>query len=77
VPAALDFYGLGINAGYECFFYGVIYPEDTLTYSTSIADLYEKTGRSGKMRFVVRETMVTNQHGEHVARVRNAFILDW
>jgi acyl dehydratase len=76
-PAAFDFHGLGINAGYDCCFYGVIYPDDTLTYSTSIADLYEKTGRSGKMRFVVRETTVTNQHGEHIALVRNAFILDW
>ena len=77
VPPALEFDGMGINAGYECSFYGVIYPGDTLTYSTCLADFYEKTGRSGTMRFVVRETTVTNQHGESVAVMRNSFILDW
>lgn len=77
VPPHLGFQGMGINAGYECVFYGVVYPGDTLTYSTCIAEVYEKTGRSGKMRFVVRETTVSNQHGEKVALVRNPFILDW
>lgn len=77
MPPGINFQGMGINAGYECFFYGVIYPGDTLTYSTCLADLYEKTGRSGTMRFAVRETTVTNQHRDRVARVRNAFILRW
>lgn len=76
-PPEMEFKGAGINAGYECMFYGVIYPGDTLTYSTCLADLYEKTGRSGTMRFVVRETTVTNHHGETVAIVRNPFILGW
>ena len=77
LPPRLGFHGMGINAGYECVFYGVVYPGDTLTYSTCIADVYEKTGRSGKMRFVVRETTVSNQHSEKIALVRNPFILDW
>jgi acyl dehydratase len=76
-PPAMEFTGMGINAGYDCTFYGVIYPGDTLVYSTCLADWYEKTGRSGTMRFVVRETTVTNQHGTVVAVMRNAFILDW
>jgi acyl dehydratase len=76
-PPEMEFQGLGINAGYECIFYGVIYPGDTLTYSTCLSDLYEKTGRSGTMRFVVRETTITNQHGETVAVMRNSFILAW
>ena len=76
-PPEMEFTGLGINAGYECLFYGVIYPGDTLTYSTYLSDLYEKTGRSGTMRFVVRETTVTNQHGDRVAVLRNPFILGW
>jgi hypothetical protein len=29
------------------------------------------------MRFVVRETTVTNQHGDTVAVLRNPFILGW
>jgi acyl dehydratase len=76
-PPELHFEGMGINAGYECVFYGVIYPGDTLTYSTCLIDMYEKTGRSGTMRFIVRETTITNQDGDTVAVVRNAFILDW
>ena len=76
-PPEMGFDGTGINAGYECTFYGVIYPGDTLTYSTCLVDIYEKTGRSGTMRFVVRETTVTNQHGATVAVLRNAFILGW
>ena len=76
-PPEMACTGLGINAGYECLFYGVIYPGDTLTYSTCLSDLYEKTGRSGTMRFVVRETTVTNQHGDLVAVLRNSFILGW
>jgi acyl dehydratase len=77
VPPEMGFTGAGINAGYVCTFSGVIYPGDTLIHATCLADLYEKTGRSGTMRFVVRETTVTNQDGETVALVRNAFILGW
>ena len=76
-PPEMGFHGTGINAGYTCTFYGVIYPGDTLLYSICLVDMYEKTGRSGTMRFVVRETTVTNQHEEVVAVLRNAFILGW
>ncbi len=77
VPTAMDFSGIGINAGYECTFYEVVYPGDTLRYVTRLADMYEKTGRTGTLRFVVRETVVTNQHKVTVAVVRNPFILGW
>jgi acyl dehydratase len=77
VPPELAFTGMGINAGYECLFYDVIYPGDTLTYATCLSDLYEKTGRSGTMQFVVRETTITNQHGDVVAVMRNTFVLGW
>jgi acyl dehydratase len=77
VPPEIGFNGTGINAGYACTFSDVIYPGDTLIYSTCLVDMYEKTGRSGTMRFVVRETTVTNQHGIVVAVLRNAFILGW
>lgn len=77
VPPEIPFAGGGLNAGYDCAFYGDVYPGDTLTYSTCIVDLYEKTGRSGTMYFVVRETTVTNQHLETVALIRNPFILRW
>ena len=73
-PPEMGFNGTGINAGYQCIFYGVVYPGDVLTYSTCLVD---KTGRSGTMHFVVRETTVVNQHGETVAVLRNPFILGW
>ena len=77
VPPEIPFTGGGLNAGYDCAFYASVYPGDTLTYSTCIADLYEKTGRSGTMHFVIRETTVTNQHDNIVALIRNSFILRW
>src|SRR5919198_879851 len=76
-PPEMGFHGTGINAGYTCVFHGVVYPGDVLTYATCLIDMYEKTGRSGTMRFVVRETTVTNQHGETVAVLHNSFILRW
>ena len=77
VPPEIPFEGGGLNAGYTCTFNGNIYPGDTLIYATCIADLYAKTGRSGTLHFIVRETTVTNQHEETVAIVRNSFILRW
>ena len=77
VPAEIPFTGGGLNAGYDCTFYADVYPGDTLTYSTCLADLYEKTGRSGTMHFVIRKTTVTNQHNDIVAQIRDPFILRW
>lgn len=77
VPEAMEFSGSGINAGYECTFYEVVYPGDTLRYVTHLVAMYEKTGRTGTLRFVVRETTITNQHGRTVAAIRNPFILGW
>ena len=39
-----------------------------------IAQVYEKTGRSGNMIFIVRESELTNQRGEKVAVVRQSLI---
>lgn len=38
---------------------------DRLTFEQRVADLYDKKG--GALEFMVRETRVTNQRGEHVA----------
>lgn len=32
VPGEMNFPGTGINAGYDCTFYAVVYPGDTLLY---------------------------------------------
>lgn len=40
---------------------------DVLTTVGTVHDVYEKTGRSGTMAFVVLRTVVTNQAGKRVA----------
>lgn len=64
----------GFDGGKECVFMGPIRPGDTITGVDRIAQVYEKTGRSGSMIFVVRESEFTNQHGETVAVVRQSLI---
>jgi acyl dehydratase len=63
---------VAFNAGQRCEFYTPIRPGDTITMKTRITDVYEKTGRTGKMVFIVRETTYENQQGEKVAVVEQS-----
>jgi acyl dehydratase len=45
---------------------------DTLKFETRIADIYDK--KDGALSFVVRESRVTNQRGEHVADLRSVLV---
>jgi acyl dehydratase len=47
-------------------------PGDTITLKARITDVYEKTGRTGKMVFIIRETTYENQKGEKVAVVEQS-----
>src|SRR5262249_17119046 len=60
----------GFDGGKECVFLAPIRAGDTITGVDRIAQVYEKTGRSGSMIFIVRESELTNQRGEKVAGVR-------
>jgi len=60
--------------GKEAEFFEPMRPGDTITQVGRIADIYEKTGRSGQLVFVVYENRYTNQHGELVAVERNTGI---
>ncbi len=60
---------LGFDAGKDIEFGEPIRPGDRITISSSIHDIYEKTGRSGPMYFIVFRTALTNQRGEMVATV--------
>ena len=51
-----------------------IRPGDTLEAETHLKEVYEKTGRSGKMVFVVWETSFTNQDGEIAVFVRDSYV---
>ncbi|MCS6802090.1 MAG: MaoC family dehydratase N-terminal domain-containing protein [Chloroflexota bacterium] len=51
-----------------------IRPGDMITTTTFLRDVYEKTGRTGHLVFVVWETELTNQRGEVVARCRRTLV---
>ena len=46
---------------------------DTLRIETRVTDIYDKKG--GLLEFVVRESKVTNQLGEHVADMRGILVV--
>ena len=64
----------GFDGGKECHFYAPVRPGDTITGVDRIAEVYEKTGRSGNMIFIVRQSELTNQQGERVAVIRQSLI---
>lgn len=64
----------GFDGGKECQFFDPIRPGDTITGVDRVAEVYEKTGRSGSMIFIVRESELTNQHGKTVAIIRQSLI---
>lgn len=45
---------------------------DVLRFDCHVTDIYQKKG--GALDFLVRETQVTNQRGEHVADLRNVLV---
>jgi acyl dehydratase len=53
-------------------YHRMAYAGDTLHYSARIADIYDK--KNGALEFVVRDTRVTNQRGEHVADLRSVLV---
>ncbi len=61
--------------GTETEFFAPIRPGDMLTSRTKIADIFERTGRSGsRLVFVVTETVTINQNGEVVTISRSTGI---
>jgi acyl dehydratase len=52
-----------------------IRPGESFVCRSRITDIYEKTGRSGPMAFVARETSVTDHTNEIVAVVRHITVI--
>lgn len=48
-----------------------IRPGDTVRVVSSVHEIYEKTGRTGTMTFVVVRFVLSNQRGEHLATIDN------
>ncbi len=62
---------MSFDAGKDIAFGASIRPGDRVTIVSTLHELYEKTGRSGSMVFVVVRFTMTNQDGEHLATVDN------
>ena len=52
-----------------------IRPGETFVCRSRVVDVYEKTGRSGPMAFVARETAVTDKTNEIVATIRHTTVV--
>jgi acyl dehydratase len=67
-PEHLPRFGkVGFDGGRDLELYAPVRPGDELTMLSTIHDVYEKTGRTGSMYFIVIRNEVKNQKGEKVA----------
>ena len=73
--AKVKFDGQGFLAGTRHEFFFPIRPGDVIDAYSQVKDVYEKTGRSGRMVFVVRRTRYQNQHGEDVAATDSSLVM--
>jgi acyl dehydratase len=60
-------------ASMELEFVAPICAGDTITISSAVTEIYEKTGRSGKLKFTVIRSTLRNQHGAIVTRIDHRF----
>tara|TARA_X000001036_G_scaffold128704_1_gene121683 strand:- start:30291 stop:30548 length:258 start_codon:yes stop_codon:yes gene_type:complete len=61
--------GFGIDGGKKVEVHAPIRAGDTLTATTTIADIFDKTGRSGTMIFIVQRMEFRNEDSELVSTV--------
>src|SRR5207249_7547602 len=64
----------GFDAGKDIQLGEPIRPGDTIEVCSTVHEVYEKTGRTGSMIFVVIRYTLTNQRRETVAVVDNRFM---
>ncbi len=63
-----------VDAGIEYEFFCPVRAGDTIAFTSSIKEVVEREGKTGKMAFIVTETKYTNQNGELVAIARGTGI---
>jgi hypothetical protein len=73
IPATINIRA-GFDAGKDLELGVPVRPGDTIEVRTTLHDVYEKTGRTGSMYFVVTRFTMTNQRGEMLAVVDNRFM---
>ncbi len=64
----------GFDAGKDIELGVPVRPGDTIEVRSTLHEVYEKTGRSGSMVFVVIRFTMTNQRGEMLAVIDNRFM---
>jgi hypothetical protein len=68
-------YGKGwLNGGNRFEYFEPVKVGDRITATGKVADVYEKTGSSGSLLFIIFETDYVNQEGRTVARLRGTAI---
>ena len=68
-------YGKGwLNGGNRFEYFEPVGVGDRITATSRVADVYEKTGSSGSLLFIIFETDYVNQHGRKVASLRGTAI---
>ncbi len=73
--AEAEEYGKGwLNGGNRFEYFAPLMIGDQITATGRIADVYEKSGSTGPLLFIVFETDYVNQRGELVARLRGTTI---
>lgn len=63
------------NGGSEAAYFAPIHPGDTITAAETMVDVYQRTGRTGRLLFLVSETRWTNQQGELVKTQRGTRVV--
>ena len=58
---------VGFDGGRDLDAFAPVRPGDALKMVSKIHEIYEKTGRSGSMYFIVLRNEISNQNGEKVA----------
>ena len=71
LPKGFPWFGNGFDAGKSVTVHAPVRPGDRLVGRSQIAEVYEKTGRSGPMLFIVHRMSFRNQRDELVS------VVDW
>ena len=73
--AEAEEYGKGwLNGGNRFEYLAPVLISDRITATGRVADVYEKSGSTGNLLFIIFETDYVNQRGELVARLRGTAI---
>ena len=67
-------YPMVIDGGSDWEFFEPVRPGDTITVTSRVVELKERTGRLGPMLFVIRETSYVDQHDRTAAVQRSTLI---